>query len=315
MHWRMGVDENGLGPQLGPLVVTAVLARLDDTGARRMNERASSLLHDRLADSKQLVDHHDVALGEAWARVVVEAMTGRRAQGRAELLEALSLRARAHLRAPCPQTVASQCWANVAPFAASPEQMARASDDLQSLRARGVQVVWACCEVVCTRRLNDARARGRSRLLVDLGAMEALVIAGRERAGQDVLAVCGKVGGLRTYPPRFGALGGRLHTVLEESAGRSAYRIPGVGEVQFVRDADGADPLVALASLIGKYVREDLMSRIVAHYRSTDASLPDASGYHDPITDRFVAATARTRRERDVPDTCFLRERETRARR
>jgi hypothetical protein len=50
------------------------------------------------------------------------------------------------------------------------------------------------------------------------------------------------------------------------------------------------------------------MSRIVRFY-GLDAGLGlAASGYHDPVTERFVQATALSRRHRAVPDVCFERQ-------
>src|SRR5262245_1713942 len=69
-RFRIGADENGLGPRLGPMVVTAVLARVTDDGWRVAGRKPRGGLAERLGDSKQLVSHGDVALGEAWARVL-----------------------------------------------------------------------------------------------------------------------------------------------------------------------------------------------------------------------------------------------------
>lgn len=278
-----------------------------------MEERGSSMLHERLADSKKLLAHQHIALGEAWSRAIAESMTGHAPPTRDALLELLSLREREHLRAACVGTAGQQCWSRFGPFVSTDDQVGRARGDLRRLRDQGVDVIWARCEIVCTRRLNDARRVGRSRMLVDLAAMEELVLAARRHAGEDITAICGKVGGLTSYPRRFGPLGGAMYTTLREDAAQSAYRIAGVGEVRFVRDADDADPLVALASLVGKTVREDLMSRVVEHYRGQEPALPDASGYHDPVTDRFIAGTERIRALQAVPDTCFVRDREPKA--
>ena len=62
-----------------------------------------------------------------------------------------------------------------------------------------------------------------------------------------------------------------------------------------------------LASLVGKWARDLLMGRIVRHHRSFDAELPVASGYHDPVTSRFIKATALARKNRGLPDDCFER--------
>jgi hypothetical protein len=140
--------------------------------------------------------------------------------------------------------------------------------------------------------------------------MERLVLALRERAGSDVLAICGKVGGMGDYSRFFGPLSMRLHTVLESGRARSGYYFPGVGEVHFVRDVDSRDQLVMLASLVGKYVRELLMSRVSAFYIEQDDESDRPSGYHDPVTERFVKATALARKKRRVPDDCFERVRD-----
>jgi hypothetical protein len=62
-----------------------------------------------------------------------------------------------------------------------------------------------------------------------------------------------------------------------------------------------------MASLVGKWVRDVLMARIVRYHRAGDPELPDASGYHDPVTTRFIDAT-RLSRDRGLPDDCFERE-------
>jgi hypothetical protein len=69
-RFRIGVDENGLGPRLGPLVVTAVIARVTEEGCSVASRRPKGALAKRLGDSKAMIAHGDVALGEAWARAV-----------------------------------------------------------------------------------------------------------------------------------------------------------------------------------------------------------------------------------------------------
>ena len=155
--------------------------------------------------------------------------------------------------------------------------------------------------------MNDGLDAGKSRFVLDLHAMERIVLDLRALAGAEVTAVCGKVGGFGKYGGAFGPLGGRLHSVLEEGRARSAYHFPGVGEIAFVRDADATDLCVAMASMVGKYLREALMARVVRFYRDEQPDLPDASGYYDPVTTRFIEATSLVRARREVPDRCFER--------
>jgi hypothetical protein len=140
--------------------------------------------------------------------------------------------------------------------------------------------------------------------------MERLALDAREQAGRDVVAICGKVGGYGRYSQAFGPTSGRLHAVVCEGRARSEYAFPGLGRLAFVRDADARHLIVGMASLVGKWVRELLMARIVRHHREAStagADLPDASGYHDPVTARFVAATRLARRQSGLPDDCFER--------
>jgi hypothetical protein len=255
-----------------------------------------------------MVAHGDVALGEAWARALA-ARLGLEASDPDALIHALALDTRQELRQMCPSHVEPQCWnTDREAFGADPDMVARVAGDLDKLASRGVEVVAVKSSLLCTKRLNDERARGRSRFDVDLHAMERIVLDTRERVAGRLDVVCGKVGGYARYSDAFGPLAGRLHAIIEEGAKCSAYSFPGLGTIAFVRDADASHLLVAMASMVGKWIREVMMARVVRFYDLSPEAELDASGYHDPVTDRFVAATALVRKKRRIPQTCFERE-------
>jgi ribonuclease HII len=318
-RFRIGADENGLGPRLGPMIVTAVLAEVTPEGHAAASRKPRGKMGERLGDSKALVAHGDIALGEAWTRALVERGCGRAGAGRAprtvdELVHAVSADAREVLRAPCSGEAERQCWsAGEEALCADPGLVVTLKEDLDKLAQKGIRVTAVRSKIVCTRRLNDALLEGKSRFAVDLHSMEELVLAFRDLAGAEVHAVCGKVGGLGSYSDAFGPLSGRLHSILEEKRASSRYHFPGVGEIAFVMDADAGDVLVSLASLVGKYVREALMGKIVAYYKAGGLAVPDASGYHDPVTATFVDATALLRKQRVIEDDCFERKKLGRA--
>lgn len=302
---RIGVDENGLGAQLGPLVVTAVLARLDQRGHRTLSRKLPARIRADLDDSKRLVSHTDVRIAEAWARVLSPG-----AHAPSALLDQILLEGRDVLTAPCPNHVRGQCWNTLGEeFEAGDELLDRIDGHARALAERGIVVTCVKTAVLCTRRLNEARDRGINRFVSDLHAMERLVLELRKVAGTNIRAICGKVGGIGDYSRFFGPLSGHLHTVLERGAARSAYLFPNLGELHFVRDADATDPLVMLASLVGKYVRELLMARVARFYPKVEGE-PAPSGYHDPVSRRFVESSALVRRDRGVPDQCFERARD-----
>jgi ribonuclease HII len=304
----VGVDENGLGPRLGPLIVTAVSASATDQGAALLVKKPRGGLATRLGDSKRLVSFDDSALGEAWARRLAStaATTNAPTTSPVALVAALALDPDETLRALCPSHHEAQCWgAEDEAFVAEAATLDAIAADLAKLEARGVRVLRARVAIVCAKRLNDAVDKGQSRFDVDLHTMERLVIDAAKFAGEEVTATCGKVGGFDRYGDAFGRFA--LHTPMVEGRARSEYRVPGVGTVAFVRDAEERHPLVAMASLVGKWVRDLMMRRIVRHHRARVPDVPDASGYHDPVTTRFIEATAIVRRREKIDDACFIR--------
>ena len=206
---RIGIDENGLGPRLGPLIVTAVVARTTGGGHERAERRPRGAMRARLDDSKKLVGHGDTALGEAWARAIARRMGLAEPTDPDALVRALSLDAPEVLRAPCPPDHAAQCWsAEGEAFTAGEALVETVGRDLAKLESQGIGVLRVGCIVTCVRRLNEGIGRGLTRFHVDLHAMERLALDARERAGSDVVVTCGKVGGFNRYPPAFGPLPG-----------------------------------------------------------------------------------------------------------
>jgi ribonuclease HII len=312
----VGVDENGLGPRLGPLIVTAVIARASADGLKLIGKRPRGGLASRLGDSKKLVSFEDSGLGAAWAIALAKRAanatpsSGTRAREAnlrpAGVLRALALEDEGSLRQACPSHHVDQCWQTEGEaFAPEMPLVDEVEGDLAKLAARGLEILGARVVIVCAKRLNDATDAGKSRFDVDLHAMERLVTSAARETGGEVVATCGKVGGYDRYGDAFATF--PLHTPVIEGRARSEYRVPGVGTVAFLRDAEEQDVLVAMASLVGKWARDLLMRRIIRYHRGTIPELPDASGYHDPVTTRFIDATALSRKKARIADECFVR--------
>jgi ribonuclease HII len=309
MAFRIGVDENGLGPRLGPMIVTAVMAEVTDDGAKIAGRKPRGRLAEVLGDSKAMIAHGDVSLGEAWVRALTRRGCGRGAAREAstidELVHDVAIDDASELRRMCSESGAKMCWSTRGEkLESDPEVVDDLCAHLDKLARKGLAVRSVRSVVVCNKRLNDHFDAQRSRFVVDLHAMERLVLALREEAGAEVDAVCGKVGGIGQYDDFFGPLSGRLFMELEKSRKRSAYHFPGVGQVAFVVDADDSDLLVGLASMVGKWLREVLMARIARNLGGKDAAV---SGYYDAKTTQFIEATTLVRGKRRIPDECFDR--------
>ena len=116
------------------------------------------------------------------------------------------------------------------------------------------------------------------------------------------------IGGIRAYASRFTSFEPSRVKALPGRRGQKRYALDGLGELRFEVDADARHLPVALASIVGKYVRELGMRRIGEFYRRSDPGLVLASGYHDPVTSRFIESTDSTRRRLGIVGDCFRRQ-------
>jgi ribonuclease HII len=300
----VGVDENGLGPLLGPLVTTAVSFEL----GRYSPERHASIGRELgIDDSKATAGFGQMAVAEGLALALIEALHGRAVDDLDALFECLLLDGPSALRTPCPSSSRPQCWsvALVLPCFGGSLQAGR--DMLHGLTKAGLRPVHVRSATSCTGDLNRRLRLGQSRVEVDLELMERLVLDARAHTTGALRAVCGMVGGIRNYPARMRHFPLAGLTPVRATGGTLAYEVDGVGHVRFEIDADARHLPVALASMVGKYVRELWMERQNRFYRGHDDTLSEVSGYHDPVTTRFVAASAALRLSLAIDDACFLR--------
>ncbi|MET0343424.1 MAG: hypothetical protein ABW252_20605 [Polyangiales bacterium] len=300
----VGVDENGLGPLLGPLVTTAVgfsLARYVPA-AQVAAGRALGI-----DDSKATAGFGQMAVAEGLALAVVARRTGALPGNIDALFEGLLLERPKALQGACPDGAHAQCWAAPLSLPCFGGDVGAGHAMLDGLAARGIELVHARSAVACAGSLNQRLRVGQSRVEVDLELMELLVLDARATLAAELRAICGMVGGIRNYTAKLRHFPAGGVTPVRAKGGTLAYDVAGVGHVRFEIDADARHLPVALASMVGKYVRELWMARQNAFYRGHDPTLDEVSGYHDPITRRFVAASAGLRARLGVVDACFVR--------
>jgi ribonuclease HII len=300
----VGVDENGLGPLLGPLVTTAVTVETARYSQKRHGAVGRELGID---DSKNTAGFGRMAVAEGLTLALLAARCGQVCTDVDQLFAALLLDARDALVRPCPETSRSQCWSRPLPLPCFGGNVEEGAAMLRKLVKRGVEVTHVRSALACTGVLNNLLARGQSRVEVDLELMERLVLDARAVAGEELAAICGMVGGIRNYPAKMRHWPQHGVSVLKAPRPTLAFMVGGVGKVSFEIDADAHHLPVALASMVGKYVRELWMARQNRFYLEHDASLEEVSGYHDPVTQRFIGATVQLRRSLGIVDDCFVR--------
>lgn len=295
-----------MGPRLGPLVVTA--ATFDLAGYDRAKLRRRGLTVG-VSDSKAVSAFGHMAQAESLSLAATERLCGHVPTTPAALLEVIAIDGFGALTRACPTASRPQCWGEPLSLPLFGGQIELGREMLARLDRSGIRLAHLRTRVNCASYLNRAQTEGRNKLVVDLHSMEQLIVDARQNVADEVTAYCGMVGGLRKYEGYFGVLDRAAVTCLEEVKGASRYRVRDVGELHFEVGADDRHLPVALASMVGKYVRELCMKQLNTFYAQHVPDLREASGYHDPVTRAFVERVTPVRRKLAVVDTCFERQR------
>ncbi|MCU0663554.1 MAG: hypothetical protein MUC50_14660 [Myxococcota bacterium] len=293
----LGIDENGLGPLLGPLVVTAAAFEAEVYDRRSFFASCPSSL--RADDSKNLFSKARLHLAERETLAWLEAF-GIASFDTQSLEQALLV----------PTPLGLECTGRgVCSVKATPRTLPcfgdKVHDDREASRLRGIRPVGIKAVRLCPGRYNTAIASGLGKLELDFRLMVALASAFAKEHGKPVLALCGKVGATRSYGPWLSRAGVLLFSASEETRDRSAYDVAGLGTLVFEKDADSLHLPVAVASMVGKYVREIAIAELNRVLGRDEGD--SVSGYRDPRTKTFVEESQILRDSLGWPQGCFLR--------
>jgi ribonuclease HII len=295
MAWRIGIDEAGYGPNLGPLVMTAVACRVPDEaadtdlwrllarGVCRHGERGRGRLV--VADSK-LVYSPTRGLAPLERTVLAALHTGALLWpgpplflDLGTLVDALAPEANADL---CSErwytgTTALPIGCDVPALDDARQRLGSTCEDA------GVAALFRSV-VVCAPRFND--------LTDACDSKAAALVYGLNRLIRAMLAstapgptefVVDKHGGRNHYGAMLReAFAGGLVRPCAEGAERSVYAVEGLDRpvrVTILPRADLGHFSVALASMVSKYLREALMREFNAFWQLHVPGLKSTAGY------------------------------------
>ena len=305
MPWLIGIDEAGYGPNLGPLVMTAVACRVP-------NELANADLWQLLAAAvRRPAEAADGRLLVADSKVVYSRARGLAGleTGVFALHPAASLPTLAQLTDRlCPTTAAelrAERWFSghsPLPVAAAADELAAVADRFTQA-SRGQQVEWGLVRsvLVCPAHFNRmVDEHGSKGAVLGHGLAELLranlALAGRE----PMYFFIDKHGGRNTYAAMLqDAVPDGFVTAHEERPGRSTYRIASQGRelrLTFQPRADAAHFCVALASMVSKYLRELLMREFNQFWQAHVPGLRPTAGYPADAARFFQAIWPAARR-------------------
>jgi ribonuclease HII len=307
MAWLVGIDEAGYGPNLGPLVMTAVACRVPGgaetdlwqllgRAVRRHGERDDGRLV--VADSKLV---YSTARGLACLEQTVLA-----ALGVSPLLldesTPLFLDLESLLTMLAPDWLGDlreEAWYTgntELPVECDASDLYAARDLLRGeCQQVGVaDTFWCRSAVVCARRFNDLTDRNDSKAAVLGHGLECLTRACVEDTTAEPTAIMvDKHGGRNQYAALLReAFPDTVVLPRQEGPGCSVYDVKGLDRpvrVTFLPRADLAHFPVALASMVSKYLREGLMREFNAFWQRHVPGLRPTAGY--PVdAARFFAA-------------------------
>ncbi len=291
----VGIDEAGYGPNLGPLVMTAVVA--EATGpAGTVDRRNLDLWNDRAAFIARAGD----SSGRLWvddSKAVLRHPSGRdhlEATCRAVLAAAC-----ASVDSPVPGSL-SQILAAVGagsldeveltPWldgAETPVEPERESVPADAFQAEGWHITQVRSAVVGPARFNAALGVAGSKAAVHFDVFVELLDAIWKTAqdGEETWVRSDKHGGRHFYYD--GLIGAFPETWIDRglegpSLSRYTVRDRDRGrrlELSFEPRADAVDGLVALASIVSKFLRERWMDHFNAYWMSRIAGLKRTAGY------------------------------------
>lgn len=303
MGWLIGIDEAGYGPNLGPLVQTAVGFRVPgDPGTCDLWHLLASAVRrhgnndDRLVidDSKKVYAATD-GLGALEAVALATVVPPEQCPGLTlgRLVERVAPDCRPDLDAE-----PGFAHDHKLPITAAPEAVVAAGRRfLGACAAAGLNHLWVRSVVTTPARFNARLDAVDNKAEVLAHGLCALIREGR-RAGGDgepVLFAVDRQGGRRYHAALLQSVcpDGWVH-VEEETADRCRYRMTVDRELRwtFQVRAESEFLPVALASMVSKYLREALMVQLNAFWRRHVPGLEPTAGYPQDAK-RFRAAIDR----------------------
>ncbi|HVG94367.1 MAG TPA: hypothetical protein VND21_07960 [Planctomycetota bacterium] len=312
---RIGIDEAGYGPLLGPLVVAGAVFRVADDGTdlrerlrgvvcRARGKRPTEALPVAIDDSKEVHGRYGV---EGLARGVAAMVVG---SGRASPTDLVDWLERFGDRPPA--AFAADPWFHeparerVAAWDAPPGFCER-------LKLRGVEPRGITVSPATAAELNEAfEATGNKARVLFLATAALLVRLLAEHPGEDVTAVLDREGGRLDYGPLLAGVF-PFQGLEEERAppGEAWYRLREGGRtvrLRFVTKGDRVDLATGLASMAAKLTRELFMGRLNAWFADRRPGLRPTAGYVDDGR-RFLADVADVLEKERVDHRRFVRQR------
>jgi ribonuclease HII len=288
----VGIDENGLGPELGPLVATATLLSV---------KNIESLLAGSLRESKEIFRSGEkMGEGEDIVLSFFSLLKGYLPRHPQDIFNELLLTRDYTCDSPfphCKPDFAIPNWCEEAGIGKSKAELYLREVEGELIEVKSV--------ALCPAHFNE-RLESYNKNHIDYLLFEELIRYFREKDKEEIVFLCGAIGTTKNYSLYFHHLKKFPHKS-EIGEGEVIYFFPSLGEVRFIQDGDNKYFPIKLASLFGKYIRELFVEQMNRFFRSNLPSLPYCSGYRDEKTKEFIKNSEEIRARLKIPQACFRR--------
>ncbi|RKY31308.1 MAG: hypothetical protein DRP67_02865 [Candidatus Omnitrophota bacterium] len=274
MRYIIGIDENGFGPLMGPLVVTGILGKLKGDFKWFKGVEDSKRFFSRDISSFKKIEEFSLSL--------FLSIYGYLPSNPYEFIRKISK--------PIFKCSVSEkiCWKNLPSHFiwADMEEVEKKAEEFKRWMAdENVFIESIFSRIFCVYEINNLIDKGYKKGFIDfIGFYDIIEMAKKK----EIEVFAGKIGGMKRY---FSFLKYKFpqHSIkiIEEGEEISKYILKNEKsfiKISFVEDIEDKLFFAAISSIIGKYIRELMMESIRRSFGIKDR----ISGYRDRKTVRFL---------------------------
>jgi hypothetical protein len=290
MPWRVGLDEAGYGPNLGPLVLSSTACHVPPRAPKCLWRALSSAVrkHEDEDDGRMMIDDSKKVNDGPEGLTKLEA----------GVLTALALKGAPHgtvreyiatvAVGDSADDLGAEPWFNADDLlpAANPPEVLTSIIGILGDASASARLMWGPVRsvVIPAPKFNRLLDEWRLKSGVLASGVIKLLNSTLSLPGDDPIYITvDKLGGRHFYAPLLNeAFPGGWVRVIREGPERCEYEIEGLGReihLRFEPRADGTHFNVALASMAAKYLREVCMMQFNRHWVARLPGLKPTAGY------------------------------------
>ena len=295
-----GIDEAGLGPKLGPLVVSSAAFEVDDSSNpdtlslwdifSETTTRKKSRTDPRMLITDSKIAYTSRGLPALQNVVLNFSYALKNEKPATSIYELIS---RLGTNDQIVQLAQSPWFKEALTDTSPPEGQKFAPTTTFNLQNENAGIKYLHCRILSARMLNNLFAEGLNKsevLLLQTGRHIHHIV--KTYSNEQIRITVDKQGGKTYYAPYLtDILGGEWIETIREGRDSSLYRIRKNIYIEFLPKADQNKFTVALASITAKFFREILMNEFNRYFTSRIPSLKPTAGYPEDAKRFFAEIT------------------------